>query len=109
MDAKETYRNLRASGACPNGLKWAKGKDLETIWNTCPHAAWLLWLLTRLRIDGFHMVPDADICWLDDKTMKLKCFPGLLVGSVGNYTPQQNKAALRWLRANFEIVDWEDE
>ena len=39
---------LDSLGACLEAKKWATGKDLKTVWETCERGDWLLWLCGRM-------------------------------------------------------------
>jgi len=46
--AKEFATLLHNLGACSDAVKWAHGKTLHNVWNTCPRGDWLLWLVGRM-------------------------------------------------------------
>ena len=44
MTADKFSSLLDSLRACPEAKKWATGKDLKTVWETCERGDWLLWL-----------------------------------------------------------------
>jgi nucleoid-associated protein YgaU len=45
-------RKLVALGACEDAVEWARTQsDLQTAWDNCERADWMLWLLARLHED----------------------------------------------------------
>ena len=49
QDAKGFAQWLVEHEACSEAREWATGKDLRTVWDTCPRGAWLEWLLDKAR------------------------------------------------------------
>jgi hypothetical protein len=48
MNATQFETLLYELRACSETRKWAKGKDLKTVWDTCERGDWLLWLAGRM-------------------------------------------------------------
>ena len=48
MNNTELSALLNRIGACSEIVEWTKGKDLQTAWDTCPRADWMLWLVDRM-------------------------------------------------------------
>ena len=48
MTATEFKKLLTKLGACREAVEWAKGKNLKTVWETCEHGDWLLWLVGNM-------------------------------------------------------------
>ena len=48
MNSSELYDLLERLNACPEVKEWAKGKDLQTIWDTYPRADWMLWIVGKM-------------------------------------------------------------
>lgn len=44
MNAEKFYEFLQSKNACSNGLEFAKGKSMQTVWNTCHRGDWMMWL-----------------------------------------------------------------
>jgi hypothetical protein len=59
MNSKTLQKKLKSLYACTEATKWAKGKDLETFWQTCERADWLLWLAARVNVDRRKLVKCA--------------------------------------------------
>jgi len=52
MSKRETKAFFKALGACPEGKNWAgRVENLETVWNTCQRASWMLWALDRIGFE----------------------------------------------------------
>jgi hypothetical protein len=48
MDTKEFMALLNTLHACKEAKEWALGKDLHSVWTTCKHGDWLLWLCGKM-------------------------------------------------------------
>ena len=48
MTAEEFAKLLKELKACSAARTWAKGKDLNEVWETCPRGDWMLWLAERM-------------------------------------------------------------
>jgi hypothetical protein len=48
MNATNFQKLLLDLGACSKARKWAKGKSLSKVWETCEHGDWLLWLCGKM-------------------------------------------------------------
>jgi len=55
MDKSEVFRALREMDACASARMWAayaKGTTARELWEECPDASWLVWLLVYKIADG---------------------------------------------------------
>lgn len=52
MSAAKVQAFIRRRSACWSATEWQKGKDLRTIWRTCPNPGWLLWFIFEMAVDG---------------------------------------------------------
>lgn len=43
-------------GACEDARKWAIGKSIEDIWETCHRGDWMLWLFKRTNPDDLRVL-----------------------------------------------------
>lgn len=48
MTIQEKLVELRA---CEDARKWAEGKTMQEIWDTCHRGDWMLWLWVRIYPD----------------------------------------------------------
>jgi len=48
MNAAKFQSLLGDLCACQEAVKWARGKDLHTVWITCERGNWLLWLCGKM-------------------------------------------------------------
>ena len=48
MNAAKFQSLLGDLCACQEAVKWARGKDLHTVWITCERGDWLLWLCGKM-------------------------------------------------------------
>ena len=48
MNATEFQDLLDDLSACAEAVKWARDKDLHTVWTTCERGDWLLWLCGKM-------------------------------------------------------------
>jgi hypothetical protein len=50
MTAEELHALLVRLGACPEAIRWARGKTLATAWRTCPRGDWMEWLAFHVGV-----------------------------------------------------------
>jgi hypothetical protein len=66
IPAEEMMELLRELRACEAARSWAEGKDLATIWSTCPHGLWMLWLIRQqVYKEGWPMREHFDLAYRD--------------------------------------------
>ena len=93
MNAKQLQEYLESIMISKKFLDKIKGKSLEEWWETCTDANLMRWFLVMVRD-----TPMSDDFWLSRKE----------ANEVFNYYDKHGpKEFLKWVRENYELVDWE--
>ena len=63
MDNKALISKLKKLGACSVAVDWTNGADLETAWEKCERADWMLWFICKMEMgtqrDRIHIICDC--------------------------------------------------
>ena len=62
MNAEQFQDKLTELGACNEAHIWAKWKDLETVWATCPRGDGMLWLARKCNVDKRKITLAKGLC-----------------------------------------------
>lgn len=48
MTSATAIKKLKSLGACPDAVKWCKGRSVAEAWHDCERGDWMLWLCEKL-------------------------------------------------------------
>ena len=63
MNNKSLVLKLKELNACSDAMDWLNGMDLQTAWDKCERADWMLWFICRMEIgtkkERIHVICDC--------------------------------------------------
>ena len=91
---RKLHTMLRAVGACAEAVKWSRDyPDLQSAWDACPRADWMLWLCGATNTHGAEAVRLAFA--FADRSVRVDAVAALRSAADAPDIPAEHAATLR--------------